>query len=55
MGLFADDESIEEMKKWREIIDKYNKALGQEPQYELIGVSQDADNGLLLKLRKIER
>jgi hypothetical protein len=52
MGLLADDKSCEEMKQWREIIEKYNKALGQEPEYELIGVDKDADGGLILKLRK---
>jgi hypothetical protein len=53
MGLIVDDNSKEEMKKWMDIIEKYNKAEGQESEYELIGVDKDSDGGLILKLRKI--
>lgn len=52
MGLLVDDKSSEEMRRWMEIIEKFNKALGQESEYELIGVGKDPDNGLILKLRK---
>ena len=52
MGWLVDDKSWQEMRRWIDIVEDYNKkALGTESPYEVVGVGLDNSGTLTLKLR----